>query len=96
MFLALLIYVDDILIMSSNDELVTKVKEYLHSLFTIKDLRVARYLLGTEVIQREEGMHITQIKYITDMLKDAGLSNCILVNSPIKGNNDLATLGEEL
>lgn len=79
-------YVDDILLMSSNDKLVTKVKEYLHSLFTIKDLGLAKYFLGIEVMQEpNKGIFISQIKYIVDLLKDAGLSSYQATTIPFDG-----------
>lgn len=58
-FLALLIYVDDILLLSSNNKLVSKTKEYLHSLFTIKDLGLAKYFLGIEVAQTKAGTYLS-------------------------------------
>lgn len=56
--------------MSSKWGLITEVKQYLHSLFTIKDLGIAKYLLGVEVLQKEDGMFLSQSKYINDILKD--------------------------
>ncbi|KAK4380827.1 Retrovirus-related Pol polyprotein from transposon RE2 [Sesamum angolense] len=41
-FMALLVYVDDILVTAPNMVLIQAVKDYLHSLFTIKDLGHAR------------------------------------------------------
>ena len=42
--LALLIYIDDIVVIASSLDLIQFVKLYLHSLFTINDLGDARYL----------------------------------------------------
>lgn len=95
-FLALLFYVDDILIMSSSGKLISEVKDYLHSLFTIKDLGLAKYFLGMEIIQGKEGMHIAQTKNIADMLEDVGLSNYAAVKSPLEGNNGLTMEGNEM
>ncbi|KAL0331744.1 UNVERIFIED_CONTAM: hypothetical protein Sangu_1719900 [Sesamum angustifolium] len=45
-FVALLIYVDDVLITNPSSKLITEVKMHLDNLFTINDLVPARYLLG--------------------------------------------------
>ncbi|KAK4399873.1 Retrovirus-related Pol polyprotein from transposon RE1 [Sesamum angolense] len=45
----LLVYVDDVLITSSKESLISPVKDYLHKLFTIKDMGPAKYFLGLEI-----------------------------------------------
>lgn len=66
-----MIYVDDILIMSSQEELTIEVKQCLHSLFTVKDLVIAKYFLGVEVAQTARGTYISHVKYITNLIEDA-------------------------
>lgn len=48
-FVALLIYVDDILVASPSLQLITNIKDFLHQSFTIKDLGAAKYFLGFEI-----------------------------------------------
>lgn len=48
-FLALLIYVDDILLTGSSSSTLQSVKDSLHSRFTIKDMGFAKYFLDLEV-----------------------------------------------
>ncbi|KAL0439514.1 UNVERIFIED_CONTAM: Retrovirus-related Pol polyprotein from transposon RE1 [Sesamum latifolium] len=47
--IALLVYVDDVLITCISESKITEVKDFLHSAFTIKDLRPAKYFLGLEI-----------------------------------------------
>ncbi|XP_020549885.1 cis-abienol synthase, chloroplastic-like [Sesamum indicum] len=47
--IVLLVYVDDILITGPSLSAIQEVKNYLHTLFTIKDIGDARYLLGLEI-----------------------------------------------
>lgn len=54
-YIALLIYVDDILIMGPSQEHIQGVKDFLHTLFTIKDMGTAKYFVGVEVAQLKNG-----------------------------------------
>ena len=66
-----LIYVDDILITGSNPKFVEKVIHQLGADFALKDLREFNYFLGLEVTPSVEGLHLSQTKYIGDLLKKA-------------------------
>ncbi|XP_031253579.1 uncharacterized protein LOC116111548 [Pistacia vera] len=73
-FLALIVYVDDVLVMGPNESDIAAVKAYLHSVFTIKDLGYAKYFIGIEITRSLEGTFINQRKYILDILEDTGLA----------------------
>ena len=45
----LVLYVDDILLVGNDKNLLNSVKEYLNSKFSIKDLREAAYVLGIKI-----------------------------------------------
>ncbi|KAL0366821.1 UNVERIFIED_CONTAM: Retrovirus-related Pol polyprotein from transposon RE1 [Sesamum radiatum] len=72
-FTALLVYVDDILLTGSSDTVLTSVKTYLDQLFTIKDLGPAKYFLGLELARSSHGLHVTQHKYLQDILADTSM-----------------------
>lgn len=59
-----LVYVDDLLITSSNDQLINIAKEVLHQQFKHKDLGQLKYFLGIEVLRSSEGVILNQRKYI--------------------------------
>lgn len=59
-FLAILVYVDDLLIMGLNMSLISEVKGSLHRAFTIKDIGLVKYYLGLEIARSAEGMIISQ------------------------------------
>ncbi|KAL0434903.1 UNVERIFIED_CONTAM: Retrovirus-related Pol polyprotein from transposon RE2, partial [Sesamum radiatum] len=82
-FVALLVYVDDVLVVSPSLALITSVKDYLHSLFTIKDLGIARYFLGLQIARSTAGLSLTQTKYIHDILTDTGLLSTKSVATPL-------------
>lgn len=95
-FIALLVYVDDILITGNSAEEITRVKEYLHNAFTIKDLGYTHYFLGLEIVQGEDGMHINQRKYVLDILMNTGLIGSKVVDTPLPKGLKLRTNQDEL
>ncbi|OMO86373.1 Integrase, catalytic core [Corchorus capsularis] len=82
-FVALLVYVDDIIIASNNFDEVTNIKGYLHDLFSIKDLGELKFLLGLEVARSQQGINICQKKYTLDLLKDMDFLDCKPTPTPI-------------
>lgn len=48
-FITLLVYVDDIIVSASSNQLAIDVGNYLSSHFKLKDLGVVKYFLGFEV-----------------------------------------------
>lgn len=54
-FVALLVYVDDIILDSGNLTIIEEIKDHLHSQFKIRDLGVLQYFLGLEVARSSSG-----------------------------------------
>lgn len=81
-FLAIVIYVDDILIRGDHRGDIQAFKDHVHSLYTIKDLGLAKYFLGLEITQTSAKAFVSQSKYILDMLVETGLTNTKESSSP--------------
>ncbi|KAL0446294.1 UNVERIFIED_CONTAM: Retrovirus-related Pol polyprotein from transposon RE1 [Sesamum latifolium] len=77
-----LFYVDDVLITCVSELMITEVKDFLHSTFTIKDLGLAKYFLGLEIARSPSGTSITQHKFIRDIISDTGLLSARPASSP--------------
>ncbi|KAK4385908.1 Retrovirus-related Pol polyprotein from transposon RE1 [Sesamum angolense] len=82
-FTILLVYVDDILVAGNSEAMIIDVKKYLDSLFTIKDLGIAKYFLGLEIARSLQSIAVTQTKYISDILQDVGLLQAKTVTTPL-------------
>ncbi|GJT15968.1 ribonuclease H-like domain-containing protein [Tanacetum coccineum] len=67
-FMALLVYVEDIVITGSNVNQINDFKKFLKSKFQIKDVGKLEYFLGIEVLENEKGVCLTQRKYCLELL----------------------------
>jgi hypothetical protein len=72
----LLIYVGDIIVASSSQEAVDAMLKDLRSDFALKDLGRLHYFLGIEVQHINNGIHLSQGKYASDVLHRVGMINC--------------------
>jgi hypothetical protein len=67
-FIAILVYVDDLLVSGDSLTEIEDIKRLLDSHFSIKDLGQLKYFLGLEVARNKEGKSLTQRKYCLDLL----------------------------
>lgn len=88
--MALLIYVDDVILTSNNLHDIVAVKKFLHDTYTIKDLGELNYYLGIEVARSAKGITLCQQKYAIDILIESGFSGCKLIAFPMKSNLKLS------
>ncbi|XP_034679699.1 uncharacterized mitochondrial protein AtMg00810-like [Vitis riparia] len=88
-FTAVLIYVDDMIIIGNDESVIAALKESLHTKFRIKDLGQLRYFLGIEVAPSTDCISISQRKYTLDILNEAGLLGAKLLSTPMEEKNKL-------
>ena len=55
-YVILCLYVDDMLIICSNDKMVKSTKEILHSRFHMKDMGLADVILGIKILRTSSGL----------------------------------------
>lgn len=67
----MLIYVDDIIIVSSSSAVTDRLIKELTEDFAVKDLGNLQYFLGIEVQPSEDGLVLSQRRYAQDLLKRA-------------------------
>ncbi|KAF5449474.1 hypothetical protein F2P56_029915, partial [Juglans regia] len=85
-FVAILVYVDDILVASNDLDSVHALKSLLHSNFKIKDLGKLRYFLGIEIARSSKGIYLCQRKYTLDILADSGNLGSTTAKVPMEQN----------
>ncbi|WOH00570.1 hypothetical protein DCAR_0519936 [Daucus carota subsp. sativus] len=77
-------------IYGNSTELITTVKQFLHSQFKIKDLGPMKYFLGLEVARSPTGIFLNQRKYALDILTDTGLTATKPSAVPMEQNHQLS------
>jgi hypothetical protein len=84
-FIFLVLYVDDILLASSDVHLLLETKGFLSSHFGMKDLSEASYVLRIEIHRdRRKGvLGLSQKSYIEKVLKKFNMHKCNLTSAPI-------------
>ncbi|RVX19233.1 Retrovirus-related Pol polyprotein from transposon RE1 [Vitis vinifera] len=89
-FIALLIYVDDIVITSNDHENVDELKKFLNGCFKLKDLGNLKYFLGLEVGRSSKGISVSQRHYALQLLFDTGYLGCKTRKTPMDPNVKLS------
>jgi hypothetical protein len=86
----LLIYVDDIIIVSSVPTAIDKLLQLLSNDFAVKNLGTLHYFLGIEVIPVKDGLLLSQQRYIRDLLSKTNMTEAKPVSSPMASSSTLS------
>ncbi|KAJ3704813.1 hypothetical protein LUZ61_008518 [Rhynchospora tenuis] len=89
-FLAILVYVDDLVIAGNSECAICEFKQYMSSMFHMKDLGKLKYFLGIEIARGPLGLFLCQRKYVLDILAECGLLGAKPAPTPMEQNHSLA------
>ena len=78
----LVLYVDDLILTSSDPKLLTHLKYSLKKNFEMSNLGHLHYFLGLQVMQTKEGIFLSQSKYPCDLLHLFHMEDCKPAPSP--------------
>ena len=81
----LVLYVDDILLIGNDKNLLNSVKEYLYSKFSMKDLGEAAYILGIKIYRDRSKrlLALSQSTYLEKVLKRFKMDQSKRGNLPV-------------
>nr|GEV75979.1 zinc finger, CCHC-type [Tanacetum cinerariifolium] len=85
------LYVDDMLIFCTDQNQVEKIKKFLSSKFSMKDMEEAYVILGIKIKHEIKGIVITQTHYIEKILKKFNREDRSLVSTPMDPVEKLKT-----
>ncbi|GJS70269.1 putative ribonuclease H-like domain-containing protein [Tanacetum coccineum] len=83
------VYVDDIIFGSTKKELCTEFEKLMHKKFQISSMVELTFFLGLQVKQKEDGIFISQNKYVDEILKKFGFSTVKTTSTPMETSKPL-------
>nr|GEU33939.1 putative ribonuclease H-like domain-containing protein [Tanacetum cinerariifolium] len=86
-FILVQVYVDDIIFGSSNPQLCREVEALMHEKFQMSAMGELNFFLGLQVLQKEDGIFLSQDKYVGDILKKFRYSDVRSSNTPMDKEN---------
>ena len=89
----LLLYVNDMIITSDDFSDIQELKDFLSQQFEMKDLGHLSYFLGLEITHSTDRLYITQVKYASEILSRAGLTDSKTIDTPVEFNAHLTLSG---
>nr|GEV20565.1 retrovirus-related Pol polyprotein from transposon TNT 1-94 [Tanacetum cinerariifolium]GEV55991.1 retrovirus-related Pol polyprotein from transposon TNT 1-94 [Tanacetum cinerariifolium] len=81
------VYVDDIIFGSTKNSLCDEFEALMHKRFQISSMGELTFFLGLHVKQSEEGIFISQDKYVVKILKKFDFSSVKIASTPIETQN---------
>ncbi|GJS69389.1 putative ribonuclease H-like domain-containing protein [Tanacetum coccineum] len=77
------VYVDDIIFGSTNKELCSEFEKLMHDKFQMSSMGELNFFLGLQVKQREDGIFISQDKYVAKILRKFGFTDVRTASTPM-------------
>ncbi|GJW15521.1 putative reverse transcriptase domain-containing protein [Tanacetum coccineum] len=83
------VYVDDIIFGSTKKSLCVEFEQMMHKRFQMSSMRELTFFLGLQVKQKDDGIFISQDKYMADILKKFDFVTVKTASTPIETNKAL-------
>ncbi|GJZ97304.1 reverse transcriptase domain-containing protein [Tanacetum coccineum] len=83
------VYVDDIIFSSTKKKLCTEFEKMMHKKFQMSSIGELTFFLGLQVKQKEDGIFISQDKYVIEILKKFGFSDVKTASKPMETHKPL-------
>ncbi|GKA53562.1 putative ribonuclease H-like domain-containing protein, partial [Tanacetum coccineum] len=83
------VYVDDIIFGSTKKSLCVEFEQMMHKRFQMSSMGELTFFLGLQVQQKEDGIFISQDKYVADILKKFDFVTIKTASTPIETNKAL-------
>ncbi|GJS42651.1 putative ribonuclease H-like domain-containing protein [Tanacetum coccineum] len=83
------VYVDDIIFGSTKKSLCTEFEKLMHKKFQMSSMGELTFFLGLQVTQKDDGIFISQDKYVDEILKKFGFSTLRTTSTPMETSKPL-------
>jgi hypothetical protein len=82
--IALIVYVDDMVVTGNDPKEKKALQIYLSREFKMKDLGHLKFFLGIKMSRSDKGIFLSQRKYALDLLQETGTSACQPADTPME------------
>ncbi|GKE55963.1 putative ribonuclease H-like domain-containing protein [Tanacetum coccineum] len=83
------VYVDDIIFGSTKKSLCTEFEKIMYKMFQMSSMGELTFFLGLQVKKKEDGIFISQNKYVTEILKKFSFIDVKTASTPMKTQKPL-------
>nr|GEW12025.1 putative ribonuclease H-like domain-containing protein [Tanacetum cinerariifolium] len=83
------LYIGDIIFGSIMKEMCTKIEKMMHKKFQMSSMGELTFFLGLQVTQKDDGIFISQDKYVDEILKKFGFLTVKTASTPIETSKPL-------
>ncbi|GJV70564.1 putative ribonuclease H-like domain-containing protein [Tanacetum coccineum] len=83
------VYVDDIIFGSTKKKLCIEFEKLMHKKFQMSSMGELTFFLGLQVTQKDDGIFISQDKYVDEILKKFGFSTVKTASTPMETSKPL-------
>ena len=84
LFLAIVLYVDDMLLTGPNEMHISEFKADLNASFEMSDLGLLHHYLGIQFKQCDGGIALCQTQYVETLLRRFSLKDCKPIATPME------------
>ncbi|GJZ63742.1 putative ribonuclease H-like domain-containing protein [Tanacetum coccineum] len=89
------VYVNDIIFGSTRKKMCTEFEKMMHKKFQMSSMGELTFFLGLQVKQKEDGIFISQDKYVNEILSKFGFSNVKTASTPMEADKTLLKMKKE-
>ena len=85
-YVILCLYVDDMLIVSSDENMIKFTKKMLNSSFDMKDMGLADVILGIKISRSSNGLILSQSHYVDKFFEKFNKNDSSVCKTPVNVN----------
>ena len=85
-YVILCMYVDDMLIIGSDDKMVKSTKAMLSTRFDMKDMGLGNVILGVKILRTSNGLVLSQSHYVDKILNKFNKDDSGMARTPLDVN----------
>ena len=85
-YVILCLYVDDMLIIGSDDNMIKSTKVMLSTRFDMKDMKLANVILGVKILWTSDGLVLSQLHYVDKIPNKFGKNDFGVARTPLDIN----------